>query len=101
MLLNEKGESRASLAVRKGGSALGLRGKNGKSQAGLSVLDRPLLVLFDWKGKTRAALGVTESGPGLRLYDEKGKCRAVLSALKHGPGLSLYDEKGKVLWSAP
>ena len=52
-------------------------------------------VLVDDKGKTRAVLGMSKTGPSLALYDENGKFRATLNVTEDGPALGLLDEKGK------
>ena len=59
------------------------------------VVEAEKFVLKDEKGISRAELGMTASGPGLRLCDEGGIARLGLDVDKGGPGISIYDETGK------
>ena len=83
VLLDEKGQPRAKLAVDEYG---------------------PRLLLLDENGEVRAALSAFEDGPRLTLFDERGvgARRATLAVDKDGePWLVLFDEKGAVLGRYP
>jgi hypothetical protein len=63
-------------------------------------LDVSRLRILDGDGKVRAALAVSEDGPGLILVGANGKIRAALGVDKDGPNLFLYDTNGKVTMAA-
>ncbi|MFQ5961978.1 MAG: hypothetical protein ACE5MG_11340 [Candidatus Methylomirabilales bacterium] len=81
VLLDPSGETRAVLAVAKGGSGL---------------------YLYDKKGKMRAGLvGGVADETGLSLYDVEGKGRARLALKADGsPALAFADKDEKTIWSA-
>jgi hypothetical protein len=56
------------------GPRFGLYDENGNSRASLAVVkEGSALLLDDENGKPRATLGATKKGPGLSLFDENGK----------------------------
>jgi len=75
---------------------LNLSDEKGKTRAIMAVTrEGPWLDLFDEKGKVRAMLNLDDKiGPGLGLFDEKGKIRVSLRSAKDRLGLRLYDKNG-------
>lgn len=70
---------------------------NGKTRAALSVSQAgPGLGLLDANGVLRATLGVNMGEPMLGLFDRNGEPCAGLTVSKEGTGLSLADEHGKL-----
>jgi hypothetical protein len=124
ILEDEKGETRATLALDAGGPSLSLVGGEGKGGVALAATPlgptlmlvdgkdkirvmlsvsegAPMLWLYDKSGNRRAGLAVFEDQPVLALQDEKGQARVGLVVRADGPGLNLYDEKGNSIWRAP
>jgi len=64
------------------------------AQSGTKEIRANKFVLEDEKGKVRATLAMTGTGPILWLSDENGKQRATLGAFEVGPVLFLNDETG-------
>jgi len=113
-IVDDKGNTRAELAVDHDGTALMFYDLNGNALAQLEgYTDRSSLILSDEKDHGGAMLGSYEDGPNLVLFDGNGKSRATLEVVTDGPplgpGLKFHDradlhfidEKGKVIWQAP
>jgi hypothetical protein len=104
-VFDQKGKVRAALGVTIQCASLALLDDNGEGRAVLAVAkDRTGLGLFGDNGQVRASLAVPKEGPWLNLFDEKGKLRATLDVPWRGvigSELRLYDENGKLFWSAP
>jgi len=95
-LLNDKGESRASLSVDKYGPRLSLTAGKNMPSALLSANDSTSgLNLWDEKEETLVSMSVNKNGPGLNLTYKSGKAGVWLYATDIGPGLDLNDYNGK------
>jgi hypothetical protein len=81
---------------------LALFDKNGKTRAGLTILDEPLLTIYDDAEKQRVVLQLLDDGdPKLTLIDKYRANRAVLGLFKGQPAIAFTDVTGKVIWGAP
>ncbi len=99
-LLDKEGQLRGEFCFRVlGGPELCLLDEQGKTRAGLGLLDvmrgTPGLTFFDEAGKPRAMLVVLLGRPYLTLHDEAGKHRATLGLVEGKPTLELWDEAGQ------
>ena len=102
VLVDEKGNPRALLAMEQYGPALSLADAQGKTRAGLYLLkDGPMLNFANMDGIAGARLSVLKAGPVLNLDYGNGKTRALLAVEEGGPGVRLYDGNDNILWSAP
>ncbi|MGH9442338.1 MAG: hypothetical protein ACRD16_08675 [Thermoanaerobaculia bacterium] len=98
-LVDEKGTSRAVLAVGRSGTAISVNNGAGKTRAALTVGDdgAPRLELFDRADSPRASLKLAGDGsPALSLSDDGKRTRAEVSLGPEGsPKVELKDETGK------
>lgn len=95
-LLNDKGESRASLSVDKYGPRLSLTAGKNMPSALLGANDSTSgLSLWDEKEESVVSLSVNKNGPGLSLTYKSGNAGVWLYATDIGPGLDLNDYNGE------
>jgi hypothetical protein len=95
-LLDDKGESRASLSVDKYGPRLSLTAGKNMPSALLGANDSTSgLSLWDEKEETLVSMSVNKNGPGLSLTYKSGQAGVWLYATDIGPGLDLNDYNGE------
>ncbi|MBU4271382.1 MAG: hypothetical protein KKA28_05920 [Planctomycetes bacterium] len=99
VLVDEKGESRAELAVIGDMPGLALADENGKTRAQLTVTDKgPALELYNEKGKLIVAIGAPEDGGGgiVEVFNSSGIMVATIQANKRNCGsVAVFDFDGK------
>jgi len=105
VLVDARGERRATLALEDGAPALALSDANGGVRAAirLSIDGAPSVVLYDTSGRRRLEVALRPDGAaGLGLYDEGGEGRAEVVVSGSGaPSVSLYGPNGKRLARMP
>ena len=105
VLVDARGECRATLALEEGAPALAISDANGGVRAAirLSIDGAPSVVLYDASGRRRLEVALRADGAaGLGLYDEKGEGRAEVVVSGSGaPSVSLYGPSGKRLVRMP
>ena len=105
VLVDDSGNTRATLGLDKGAPGLRLLDGKGKALAWLAIAAMKSrgsrLGLADENGKTRFTLSVNKDMTLLAMRGKNGKSRAMLIATKNGPEMSLRDENGKTVWNAP
>jgi hypothetical protein len=105
VLVDSRGEHRATLSLDDGGPALALSDASGRARAAirLGVDGAPSVVLYDTSGRRRLEVALKADGAtGLGLYDETGEGRAELVVSGSGaPSVSLFGPHGKRLAKLP
>lgn len=105
VLVDSRGERRASLKLEDGAPALALSDAAGGVRAAirLSIDGAPSVVLYDTSGRRRLEVALKPDGAaGLGLYDERGEGRAEVVVSGSGaPSVSLYGPSGKRLARVP
>lgn len=105
VLVDSRGEPRATLSLDDDGPALALSDASGRARAAirLGVDGAPSVVLYDTSGRRRLEVALKADGAtGLGLYDETGEGRAELVVSGSGaPSVSLFAANGKRLAKLP
>ena len=105
VLVDSRGERRATLSLDDGGPALALSDASGRARAAirLGVDGAPSVVLYDTIGRRRLEIALKPDGAtGLGLYDETGEGRAELMVSGTGaPALSMFGPSGKRIAKLP
>jgi hypothetical protein len=95
IVVDEKGQERARLAMDADGVGLTMLDGKGKEAAAVQVArGRPAIVLRADEGDSEAVLGVLSAGPQLRLKYEKQQT-VLVSSSKVGTRLELIHEAGR------
>ena len=101
VLVDEKGTSRATLAIEAGGPSLVLTDARGRGAIRLSVPkvpDKGTLYLSDGEAGADLELAMTQNGPVIHLNDKRGNRVRLATNELNAPLAAVYDEEGKVLF---
>lgn len=101
VLVDDQGNSRATLAMENGGPSLVLTDSRGKGAIRLQVPkvpDKGAIYLSDAQESADMELAMTQSGPVLHLGDRTGNRVRLATNELNAPLAAVYDAEAKVLW---